>query len=528
MSNRSHPMSSVCIPRGRHKLASLMMVAAPFFLAGAGLSQVATCPGNGPQPGWVSSPDAISSEHFYAAGVSSQTHGPLAERLESARQNALRNLSSLIQVEVRNSLTMEQSQRQSGGAVLTESSLRTLTETSTQASLESVETAETWEDAATCQAWVRVRVARQILEEKKRSALARQLFTLLNERLAAAQDESHPLAVRQTALDTAQDLLPRIALELIPEASSTAYYTQQTRRLSDTLATAARELQEVRQQLTDADGQLLKAENQPDEAAKARMRQAAIGTYRQLLKQYSSGLPPLFAPGDLYIKLAEAEELRANRCGAKNYYQLALASKQLVDRSAVARQRAEALNCSAEDMEKSLWRQFFEGRSLDLLCLQKAPTSATAANPAGASAKPWHKACDEAGNVLRALGADVQTRRAELPAVQTQALLQGNLPDKLGTPAGAGRPLLVMLASGKMNNRQEKDPDGKTSREYQFEGLLWTLLWDGDKPVYTDRFQGLTGWNPVSPEMAMDVLALNVARRWQDRFGKFLNQELKQ
>ncbi|MGJ4748454.1 LPP20 family lipoprotein [Leptospira sp. SA-E8] len=111
------------------------MVAAPFFLAGTGLAHAATCPGNGPQPGWVSSPDAIASGHFYAAGVSSQTRGPLAERLESARQNALRNLASLVQVEVRNSLTMEESQRQSGGAVLTESSLRTLTETSTQASL---------------------------------------------------------------------------------------------------------------------------------------------------------------------------------------------------------------------------------------------------------------------------------------------------------------------------------------------------------------------------------------------------------
>ncbi|MGJ4748770.1 hypothetical protein ACQV5M_20585, partial [Leptospira sp. SA-E8] len=190
-------------------------------------------------------------------------------------------------------------------------------------------------------------------------------------------------------------------------------------------------------------------------------------------------------------KLAEAEEMRANRCGAKNYYQLALASKQLVDRSAVVRQRAEALNCSAADMEKSLWRQFFEGRPLDLLCLQKAPGPA---NPAGASARPWSKACDEAGNVLRALGADVQIRRAELPAVQTQALLQGSLPDKLGTPAGTGRPLLVMLASGKMNNRQDKDSDGRTAREYQFEGLLWTLLWDGGKSVYSDRFQGLTGW----------------------------------
>ncbi|WP_165493106.1 LPP20 family lipoprotein [Hylemonella gracilis] len=488
-----------------------------FFFGAAPLAWAATCPGNGPQPGWVSSPDAISGAYFHAAGVSSQSRGPLAERLDSARQNALRSLSSLIQVEVRNSLSMEQSQRQSGGAVLTESTLRTLTETSTQATLESVETMETWEDAASCQVWVRVRIARQILEEKKRTALARQLFAQFNAQLATAQDDSLVLATRQIALEAAQDGLPRITLALIPEASSPAYYTQQLRRLDQALGATAREVEHARQRLAQADEQLLKAEDLPDEAAKARLRLAAIGIYRQLLQQHAQGLPPLFAPGDLYIKLAEAEELRANRCGAKTYYQLALSSRQLMDRSALARQRADHLNCSATDLETARWRQYFEGRPLELLCLQKAQT---------ATATPWPKACDEVGNVFRALGADLQTRRAALPAAQTQALLQGNLPEKLGTPGGTDRPMLVMLASGKLNSRQDRAPDGKPAREYQFEGLLWTLLWDGGKPVYSDRFQGLTGWNPVSPEMTLDVLALNVVRRWQDRFGKFLNPEI--
>ncbi|MFO6420654.1 LPP20 family lipoprotein [Hylemonella sp. W303a] len=509
-----------------------LTVTALFFFTAAPLAGAATCPGNGAQPPWVASPDAISGAFFFAAGVSSLSSGPLAERLDSARQNALRSLASLIQVEVRNSLTMEQSQRQSGGAVLTESTLRTLTETSTQATLENVETVATWEDAANCQVWVRVRIAQQIVEEKKRAALARQWFTQFNEQLATAQDETQPLGARQTALEAAQDGLPRITLALIPEASSPAYYTQLLRRLDTSLGTAARELEGVRQRLAQADAQLLKAEDAPDEAAKARLRLSAIGTYRDLLRQHANGLPPLFAPGDLYLKLAEAEELRANRCGAKTYYQLALTARQLVDRSAVARQRASSLNCSAADLETARWRQYFEGRPLELLCLQRVQTALTAQTTHAvqsaqtASTTPWHKACDEVGNGFRALGADIQTRNATLPPAQTQALLQGNLPEKLGAPGQTDRPMLVVLASGKLNSRQDTSPNGSPSRAYQFEGLLWTLLWDGGKPVYTDRFQGLTGWNPVSAEMTMDVLALNVVRRWQERFGKFLNPEI--
>lgn len=493
-----------------------------FFFGAVPLAGAANCPGNGPRPDWVASPDAIAGAHFHAAGVSSQTLGPLAERLESARQNALRSLASLIQVEVRNSLTMEQSQRQSGGAVLTESTLRTLTETSTQATLENVETVATWEDATNCQVWVRVRIAQQIVEEKRRAALARQQFTQFNAQLATAQDDTQTLRTRQTALEAAQDGLPRITLALVPEASSPAYYTQLLRRLYNSLGAAAREMEGARQRLAQADNQLLKAEDLPDEAARARQRLSAIGTYRDLLRQYANGLPPLFAPGDLYIKLAEAEELRANRCGAKTYYQLALTARQLVDRSALARQRADSLKCSATDLETARWRQYFEGRPLELLCLHKVQAAQTPT----VNATPWHKACDEVGNVFRALGADIQIRNAALPAAQTQALLQGTLPDKLGAPGGTDRPMLVVLASGKLNSRLDPAPDGKPARAYQFEGLLWTLLWDGGKPVYTDRFQGLTGWNPVSADMAMDVLALNVVRRWQDRFGKFLNPEI--
>lgn len=488
---------------GRRLAAGLLFLLLPPAYA-------ASCPGGGARPEWVHNPDTITEQHYYSAGVSHQADAPLSERLTSARQDALRNLSSMIQVEVRNALTLEQTRRQGGGTVLTESNLRSLTETSTRASLENVEAVESWEDPASCQVWVRVRVARSVLEQKRREGLARQLFTLLTEQMAAAQDAARPLDARQAALDAAQDALPRITLSLVPEASSAAYYQQQLRRLADALGTARTEVQGARKLLDDADAQLNQAADQSSEPARVRLQRAAIANYRSLLQKHPNGLAALFGPGDLYMKLGEVEELRGNACGARNYYLQAVASRQVVDRRAVAQKRAEGLSCSAADMDKALWKQYFEGRKIDLYCVHSTKPAPQA----------WSKACDEVGNQFRALGAEIDARGIQLPPPQAQALLQGEVPPGLGTK---GRSLLAVLATGTLNTRQEGG-----GREYQFQGMLWTLLLDEGESVYSDRFQGATGWNPISPEMVMDVLALNVARRWQGRFTSFLRKDLPQ
>lgn len=490
---------------GRRLAAGLLFLLLPPAMA-------ASCPGGGARPEWINSPDAITEQHYLSAGVSHQADAPLPERLASARQDALKNLSAMIQVEVRNALTLEQTRRQGGGTVLTESNLRSLTETSTRASLENVEAVESWEDPASCQVWVRVRVARAVLEQKKQEGLARQLFTLLTAQLASAQDATRPVEARQAALEAAQDVLPRITLSLVPEASSAAYYSQQLRRLAESLGTLRTEVQSAKKLLDDADAQLNQAAEQSSEPARVRLQRAAIANYRTLLQKHPNGLAALFGPGDVYMKLGEVEELRGNSCGAKNYYLQAATARQLVDRRAVAQQRADGLKCAPADMDKALWKQYFEGRKIDLYCVQQG----TRPTP-----QAWNKACDEVGNQFRALGAEIDARGVQLPAAQAQALLQGEIPPELGAK---DRTLLVVLASGKLNTRQEGGSPG--GREFQFDGMLWTLLLSEGQSVYSDRFQGATGWNPISPEMVMDVLALNVVRRWQSRFTSFLRKDL--
>lgn len=475
------------------------------------LSSLAQCSGGGAKPAWVDSPESVTNEYFFAAGVSDDTKAALADRISSAKQNALKNISEVIEVSVKNSLILEQSRQEKSGKAITDSNLRSITQTSTNASLKNVEVIDTWEDQKTCAIWLRARVSKQQVEQGKRVGLAKILFGDLNDHLAVAQNEAAPLNARLSAVDAALDVLPRIALELIPEASSAAYYSQLLNRIQQKLGLSRSELDQAKKILGDADSLINKAASQTDESEKSKLLGSAASNYKDLLAKHSNGLPPLFGPGDILFKLGEVEETRGNSCGAKSYYQQSADARHLDDRQAIAKKRGDALACSAEDMERTLWRQHFEGRPAVIVCYFQS----------NADQDVWHKACDGLNNIIRPLGADTTTRMQKLSPAQLKELQEGGIP---GSLVEKGKLLLVVFASGKMNNRIDKESPGK-NREYQFEGGMATFLVEDGKTIFSDRFQGKTGWNPVSPQMVLDVLAINVVKRWREKFSRFLRHE---
>lgn len=488
-----------------------MIIRVPFAVALLGillspLSFAAQCSGSGARPDWVDSPESVTGEYFLAAGVSDDPRASLAERIATAKQNALKNLSEMIEVSVRNDLVLEQSSRNVAGKELTDSNLQSITRTSTNASLRNVEAVATWEDPDTCAIWLRARVSRKHVEQGKREGLAKTLFAVLNEQLAVVQDESAPLNGRLSMVDAALEMLPRIALEFIPEASSADYYGQLLNRYRKELQQMRDDLDQAKLALNSADVLVGRAAGQTSEIDKSRTLGTAAGAYKTLLAKHANGLPPVFESGDILFKLGEVEELRGSSCGAKSYFQQAADSRQINDRREIARKKAETLSCSPEDMEKTLWRQYFEGRPTTLVCYYSA----------GGSKGAWNKACDGLNNVIRPLGADVVVRVQPLSAAQVQEFQQGGIPNSLGQP---GHLVLGIVALGKMKSR---------GNEYQFEGGMTTFVLEDRTAVFADRFQGTTGWNPISRQMVMDVLGINVVKRWRDKFSKFLRHELNQ
>jgi len=158
------------------------------------------------------------------------------------------------------------------------------------------------------------------------------------------------------------------------------------------------------------------------------------------------------------------------------------------------------------------WRREFEGRKVAVL-------SAYAAGP---SAVSWNKIHDEMTNFIQEMGGitvqTVNTRDAE------QIVRFSQDP---GTPwdlslSGTVDLIFVVAAKGKLGRRENADnPFGEDVR---FAGEIRTVAQKDGKPHFQDRYKGAGGWNPMGEEMAMDVLALHVFKRWKARYYQNLGQ----
>ena len=76
--------------------------------------------------------------------------------------------------------------------------------------------------------------------------------------------------------------------------------------------------------------------------------------------------------------------------------------------------------------------------------------------------------------------------------------------------------ILVAVADGRFNKRD--NPENPFGEDVQFAGEIRTIAVQNGKPVFSDRYKGATGWNPMGEEMVLDVLAIHVFKRWQAKY----------
>ena len=88
--------------------------------------------------------------------------------------------------------------------------------------------------------------------------------------------------------------------------------------------------------------------------------------------------------------------------------------------------------------------------------------------------------------------------------------------EKLGSK---GR-VLIFVAKGKMKHR--KNPKNPMGEDYQFTGKVYSYLLDNGSVEFRDKYTGTGGWNPVSEEMAMEVMGLHAAKRWKSKYLKHI------
>ena len=157
-------------------------------------------------------------------------------------------------------------------------------------------------------------------------------------------------------------------------------------------------------------------------------------------------------------------------------------------------------------------RSEFEGRKVVVL----------SAYATGESTSQWAKIHDEVTNFIQEMGGtSVQANNMPGAAQIVQFSQTPGQPWDIALPASVDL-VFVMAARGKLTTRE--NADNPLGEDVRFAGEIRTVVQKNGKPYFQDRYKGAGGWNPMGEEMAMDVLALHVFKRWKAKYYQNLGQ----
>ena len=473
-----------------------------FFFVFPGFVHAATCNflPESPRPDWVGGSQGVQGEQYFSVG-SSSARAEFSAMLDEAKRSALKALAETIQVSVKSGVTQQITEKSSSDRARVETVRQTLSETATNVSLRSVRYSEPWLDRSSCMVWVRASVTKATVEQSKNEQIQRSRIEEIRALIAGAQNNQSATGERLAAAKSAAEILSLTDFALIPDVSR-PYFQGQVDELLKALEQGRSAQDEATQVIKSAGLAEEKARLEFDEGRRAALQREALAAYRGLLAKYPKGVPNGFRVSEVTLRLADLESERNNPCAARRYYMNLL---DMDDSAAAGRARARlpGMKCSPAEQEQANWRQAFEGRTVKLVCAYRATNKISA----------WPKVCDSVANLIRPLGASVEVLD-EVPGGQQ---FQQWVKDGKGLSAEANAVGIYVLADGNLNTQK-----GESGKDTQFSGNVATLMAESGRALYSDRFNGVTGWNPFGEQMTMDVLALNVVKRWQERFAQYL------
>lgn len=456
-----------------------------------------------PQPDWVSGSQS-QADRYTGVGQADEQDS-VRKQLELAKQAAIRDLASNIEVSVRNDLTVSETLK-TGSEPITEMQIESITRSTTDVSLAGVEVDGSWLDRKRCVLWVLVSVDKAEVERLQAVNYQQANVAQLDDLIAQAEQSDLPVDQREQALAKAQTLVGEIDFSLLEQSLSRDFYDQTLGRIAGLVQAAQSEAIDVGGQLEQARALIVDAKS----AKAASARGIKLNEARQLLRQVARlepwGKAPDYWAEQASWELGDLETAANNPCAARVQYSRIESLAKDASWTRRARRAMRTVACSEDDQKKYVWRQRFEGQQVALMC----------AFDTGSAQQHWQRVCDDIRGFLASHGAAVEQRNAGAPATVINAAQSAPVDDE--------NIVLVFAATGQIATRDNPRNAGVT--DYQFKGKLMTRVVSNASDEFADNYSGVGGWNPISRDMVMEVLALQVSRRWQDKFyGQLVGRE---
>lgn len=201
---------------------------------------------------------------------------------------------------------------------------------------------------------------------------------------------------------------------------------------------------------------------------------------------------------------AETELKRRDDCAAAARLDEIVKSSRFPYWVRRAEQRRGSVRCSGGPaVAGGGWREILGGRNSLVAC-----ASRTESRP-----RTWSKACSELSTGIRGVGGS-SSQVALPPPSEFGNWLAGDGPRS----PSADQPLVVLLADGTIETRPNPKNPGGT--DFRFVGRIVSRIVRSDSTVFEDTYNGQSGWNPVSADMVLDVMAIGAAKRLMERSGQ--------
>lgn len=456
-----------------------------------------------PQPAWVSGSQA-QADRYTGVGQADEQDS-VRKQLELAKQAAIRELASNIEVSVRNDLTVSETLK-TGEEAISDLQIESITRSTTDVSLAGVEVDGSWLDRKRCVLWVLVSVDKAEVKRLQYRNYQQANVTRLDDLIAQAEAADAQVDARRQALAKARALIGEIDFSALETALSRDFYDQTLARVAELVGAAQAESIDVGGQLEQARSLIVEAKAASAASAKGIKLNEARQLLRQVARLEPFGKAPDYWAEQASWELGDLETAANNPCAARVQYSRIESLAKDASWTRRARRAMRTVACSEDDQKKYVWRQRFEGQQVALMC----------AFDTGSAQQHWQRVCDDIRGFLASHGAAVEQRNAGAPAAVINAAQSA--------PVDDDDIVLVFAATGQIATRDNPRNAGVT--DYQFKGKLMTRVVSDANDEFADNYSGVGGWNPISRDMAMEVLALQVSRRWQDKFyGQLVGRE---
>ncbi len=453
-------------------------------------------------PAWVSG-NPGQPGYYTGVGQAPADNSSAPQGMERAKQAALRDLAGNIEVFVRNELRVQETAAGTPGELQSRIEVESSTETASSALLGDVQVDGSWLDRKSCVVWTRVKIKEPVVKALQRKQTELTKLKLLKSLVQTAEDAGAAIESREKSLEQAAVLFPRVDYSYATDGSSEDYFRRIIAKLREVLAKARGRFEINAKDFAEAEGQLQRARREDGIAAQAQLATRAKSLLTRVAASAPYNTAPDFWPEKATLALAEFGRDTGNPCEAKYLLRELERRSNESDWQERAVQLQDGLSCRTEERQIQSLRRLVYGREVTLLCAYKL----------GAKPQSWDRVCADMQALLTSHGALRANVPDAGPAQKAQWVEQCRNGCK--EPALAQDLAIVMYAQGSMATRDNRE--NPMGRDHQFKGQVTSYVLNGGKAEFNDQYNGIGGWNPVSAEMAMDVLAIQAGKRFREK-----------